>query len=154
MPKRGPRRGVTLGSETATPSISPLRSCSAARSEAPPPLETLEAMTIVLSGGIVRWRLPERCASPNRSLSTKKASSIERSTSRPQSCSGFCPEWACFQAKRSGVSALKAARAASDSRAVKLEPAPAASASARTPVIRLTRSFCRSCAPMPVPLSV
>jgi hypothetical protein len=51
-----------LGSETATPSISPRRSRSAARSEAPPPFETLEPMTIVLavvSAG--RWAsLPER----------------------------------------------------------------------------------------------
>jgi hypothetical protein len=79
---------------------------------------------------------------------------MERSTLRPQSSSGFSCECACLKAKRFGVAALKAARCASLTSAVKFESSPAAAASARSPRIRLTVLFCRSCAPVPVPLSV
>jgi hypothetical protein len=44
--------GALPDPEPATPSIRPLLSCSAARTDAPPPFETLEAMTTASSGVI------------------------------------------------------------------------------------------------------
>ena len=96
--------GLTFGSPTATPSMRPLSSCSTARTEAPPPFETLEAMTIVLRlVNLIRRR-------SNCSFSMSNANSIERSTFLPQSFSGFCCECACLKAKRFGVAALNAVR--------------------------------------------
>jgi hypothetical protein len=59
-----------------------------------------------------------------------------------------------LKANRLGVAALNAARAPSEIGAVKFESSRACAASARSPRIRLTVLFCRSCAPVPVPLSV
>ncbi len=144
----------TLGSLTATPSISPCVSCSAAASAAPAPLETLEAITMVLAGPNRTGLLPSGLGAAKRSLSTQRANCTARSVSRPQSFSGFCCECACLTAKRLGVAVLKAVRSASVIAAVKMELRPAAAASARTPFCRLTVLFCRSCTPSPVPLSV
>ena len=49
----------------------------------------------------------------------------------PQSFSGFRCEWACLYATRFGVAALKVARSASLSSAVKIESSPAVTASTR-----------------------
>ena len=58
----------TAGSDTATPLIRPWVSCSAAAMAAPPPLEMLDAMTMVLAGVRVLRRWPLSSA-PKRSLS-------------------------------------------------------------------------------------
>ena len=59
-----------FGSVTATPSISPNLSSSAAASAAPAPLETEEAMTVVQAGVIARALVPEGRVSPFCSLSS------------------------------------------------------------------------------------
>ncbi len=72
------------------PSIRPKWSISAARTEAPPPFETLEPMTMVLAG-----KMPalEWCR-----LSWMKANRMDCKTSMPHSASGFCWEWADLRA--------------------------------------------------------
>ena len=143
-----------LGSLTATPSIRPAVSCSAAASAAPAPLLTLLAMTMVFAGVMSFVRRPSGSMSPYLSFSTQKANSAACSVNLPQSFSGFCSLCACLTANRLGVAVLKAVRSAADSRAVKLLDVPAVVASARRPSIRLTVLFCTSCTPLPVPLSV
>src|SRR5262249_18104044 len=107
--------GLTLGSPAARPAIRCSSSCSTARTEAPPPFDTLEAMTIV-------FRLLISMPWPrNWSLSTEKANLIERSTLRPQSFSGLRWECACLKANRLGVAALNDARSPSDRRAVEFD---------------------------------
>ncbi|MNT46656.1 hypothetical protein D3C72_1833160 [compost metagenome] len=67
-----PRRTVTpglagsssAGSDTATPVIKPWVSCSAAAMAAPPPLEMLDAMTMVLDGVSVLRRWPAALVLP------------------------------------------------------------------------------------------
>jgi len=62
--------GISIaGSETATPLIRPCVSCSAAATAAPPPLEMLDAMVMVLPGVSVFTRMPPSSL-PKRSLST------------------------------------------------------------------------------------
>jgi hypothetical protein len=90
----------------------------------------------------------------NFSLSTSNANPIERSTFLPQSFSGLACECACLKANRFGVAALKAARWLSEIGAMKFALSSAVAASARSPRVRLTVVFCRSSAPVPVPLSV
>jgi len=59
----------TAGSDTATPLMRPCVSCSAAAMAAPPPLEMLDAITMVLAGVSVLRRWPLSSV-PKRSLST------------------------------------------------------------------------------------
>lgn len=59
-----------LGSLTATPSISPPASFSAAARAAPAPLLTLDAMTVVLAGTMTLVRVPSGSAVPYCWLST------------------------------------------------------------------------------------
>jgi hypothetical protein len=140
--------GLTFGSPTARPEMSPSSSCSTARTEAPPPFDTLEAITIVLRLLIFIPRLA------NFSFSRSKANSIERRTFLPQSFSGLSWECACLKAKRFGVASLKAARWLAETSATKFASSPAVTTSARSPRSRLTVLVWRLCAPVPVPLSV
>jgi hypothetical protein len=63
---RNPALGAscTFGSLTATPSIKPALSCSAAAIAAPAPLLTLLAITMVLAGVTTFVRLPSGSATP------------------------------------------------------------------------------------------
>ena len=133
-----------LGSVTATPSIRPSVSCSAAASAAPAPLETDDAITVVLSGLNCGVAVLSGLRSARSSFSTQNAKRTALSVSRPQSFSGFCCECACLTAWRFGVAALKAASSAADSSAVKLEFLPAAAAPERRPFCVLTVSVARS----------
>jgi hypothetical protein len=129
-------------------------SCSAAARDEPPPLDTDEAITSVLSGLYATRALPSELRGANCSLMTYSAKRIALSVSLPQSFSGFCCECACLNAMRLGSAARYAARSASERSAVKLEFLPAAFASLRRPFCRLTVLLWRSFRPMPVPLSV
>jgi hypothetical protein len=115
-------------------------------------LDTLDAMTMVLSGR--NFSVSGKRSGRITSFSTKNAKRIDSSTCRPQSRSGFFSECACLKAKRNGVSSLKLAWSAGSIGAVKLDASPAVAASSRSPRMRLTVSSSRSCAPVPVPLSV
>ncbi|MNT66856.1 hypothetical protein D3C72_2049540 [compost metagenome] len=86
----------TFGSPTATPSIRPFVSCSAAAMAAPPPLETAEAMTRILSLPMDACRTPSDPTVPNLSLIAQMANSMAWSVFSPQLASGFCFEWACL----------------------------------------------------------
>ena len=150
------------GSDTATPSIRPSLSSSAAAMAAPPPLDTLEAMTSVLAPVKRTVRSPLSFSSPYCWLMAYSASRTAARVWRPQSFSGFWPECACLKAKRWGVAWLKAVSSLGFSPALKATmslncgtvPKMAVSARWRMPLASGTVSFCRSCGALPVPLSV
>ncbi len=145
---------LRFGSPTATPSISPWVSCSAAAMAAPPPLETLEAITTTLSGPRLRWRVPSVATLPKRSLMAQMAKSAACNVNVPQSFSGLRCECACLNARRCGASALNAARLVLGNGAANCALVPAAARLARVPSISATVSVSRSCGAAPVPLSV
>jgi hypothetical protein len=138
-------RGWAFGSVTMRPSISPSASCSSACSDSPPPLETDEAMTIVLSGRIVRVRFPDAGSiGAYSSFSAQNASRMLSRTFRPQSRSGFCCEKMCLYAMRCGNAALYAASASAVRSTAKCARRPASARGTSRPSIRLTRSVARS----------
>ncbi|MNN31611.1 hypothetical protein D3C81_1453060 [compost metagenome] len=143
-----------MGSPTATPSIRPSASCSAAATAAPPPFDTLDAITRILPLSMLRWRVPLADTEPKRSLIAQIANSTACSVNLPQSFSGLRCECACLNASRCGLAAVKSASDVAPAGAANCAFLPAAARVVRVPSISGTVSVSRSCGAAPVPLSV
>ncbi len=147
-------RGWTCGSATTTPSIRPSPILLGRRERGAAAVRDARGDDdrVALRDRDVACRAGSGGRSARSARRTRSGSTAARS--RPQSFSGFCSECACLKAKRFGRRGVERRALAAVSRAVKFDSLPARAASVAHAVDEVTVSFCRSCAPLPVPLSV